>query len=72
MDATVETVLAVGLAWMAFKGLVTVLLLLGAGPMLRRTPLAPFVVRIESHLRLMPRRPRLPWLRPAADPGRHD
>jgi hypothetical protein len=46
MDATLETVLVIGLAWMAFKGLVTVLLLLGAGRLLRRTPLAPLVMCI--------------------------
>jgi hypothetical protein len=48
MDATVESVLLVGLAWIAFKALLTVLLLLGAGPVLRRTPLAPLVARIEA------------------------
>jgi hypothetical protein len=61
MDATVETVLLVGLAWMAFKALVTLLLLLGAGPVLRRTPLAPLVVRMETHPRIVQLRSRLPW-----------
>jgi hypothetical protein len=67
MDATVETVLVVGLAWMAFKGLVTVLLLLGAGRVLRRTPLAPLVVRMEAHPYISRLRSRLPWSRPVTD-----
>jgi hypothetical protein len=61
MEATVETVLLVGLAWMAFKALLTVLLLLGAGPVLRRTPLAPLVARVEEHPLLGRLRSRLPW-----------
>ena len=61
MEATVETVIVVGLAWMAFKALVTVLLLLGAGRVLRRTPLAPYVIRIEAHPWFVRLRSRLPW-----------
>jgi hypothetical protein len=67
MDATVETVLVVGLAWMAFKGLVTVLVLLGAGRVLLHTPLAPLVVRMEAHPYISWLRSRLPWRRPVAD-----
>ena len=48
MEEATETLLLVGLTWMAFKAVVTVLLLLGAGPVLRRTPLAPIVLRIEA------------------------
>jgi hypothetical protein len=66
MDATVETVLLFGLAWIAFKGLLTVLLLLGAGPVLRRTPLAPLVARVEIHPRIVQLRSRLPWSRRAS------
>jgi hypothetical protein len=67
MDATVETALIVGVAWMAFKGLLTVLLLLGAGPILRRTPLSPLVVRMEAHAPFARLRSHLPWLR-SSDP----
>ena len=70
MDATTETVLLVGLAWIAFKGLLTVLLLLGAGRLLRRTPLAPLVVRMEARLPFVRRAARLPWSRQDADASR--
>ena len=48
--APLQTLVALGLAWMALKGLVTILLLLGAGRALRHTRLAPFVARVEAHL----------------------
>jgi hypothetical protein len=69
VDATGEAVLVVGLAWVAFKGVITVLLLLGAGPVLRRTPLAPVVVRFEAHPWIAQLRSRLPWPRRAVDPS---
>lgn len=65
MDQTVEALLVVGLAWLAFKALVTVLLLLGAGPVLRRTPLAPLVVRVEAHPLIARFRSHLPWSVPS-------
>ena len=65
MEQTVETLLLVGLVWMACKALVTVLLLLGAGPVLRRTPLAPIVLRIEALPLIARLRSRLPWSVPS-------
>ena len=68
MEQAAETLLLAGLAWIAFKALVTVLLLLGAGPVLRHTPLAPIVLRIEAHPLIARLRARLPW--PVPSPPR--
>lgn len=67
---SLEGVLALGLLWIAFKATVTVLLLLGAGRLLRRTPLAPLVARMEAHLPAVQLRSRPPWIKVAR--SRHD